>query len=161
MCIACAEDDCAYGTRKEGVWRTEEWKSGGRIGEITWATKGCAMITYRPAREEHDEFLALMHRQTDTDYEGVLEVLEMSWEEFAGSRILRSGKIYRIGCRPDQHQSENPLRTHGIPGGQDSGGSGFLRYAETAGAWKFLILTASANFYALKNETSPDTGLVS
>jgi ribosomal protein S18 acetylase RimI-like enzyme len=54
------------------------------------------MITYRLASEEqYDEFLALMRRQTDTDYERVLEVLGMSWEEFAGSfRTL--GQVYGI-----------------------------------------------------------------
>ena len=54
------------------------------------------MITYKPARDEqYDEFLKLMRRTTDTDYEGVLELMEISWKEFAGSfRTL--GKVYGI-----------------------------------------------------------------
>lgn len=54
------------------------------------------MITYKPAREEqYGEFLELMRRTTDTDYESVLEVLGMSWREFAHSfRTL--GQVYGI-----------------------------------------------------------------
>jgi ribosomal protein S18 acetylase RimI-like enzyme len=54
------------------------------------------MITYKPAREEqYGEFLELMRQTTDTDYESVLELLGMSWEEFAHSfRTL--GQVYGI-----------------------------------------------------------------
>jgi ribosomal protein S18 acetylase RimI-like enzyme len=58
------------------------------------------MITYKPARDEqYDEFLKLMRQATDTDYEGVLELMGMNWEEFAGSfRTL--GQVYGI-CDED------------------------------------------------------------
>lgn len=57
---------------------------------------GCSMITYKPAQEEqYNEFLGLMRHQTDTDYEGVLEVLGMSWEEFTG-RFRTLGQVYGI-----------------------------------------------------------------
>jgi ribosomal protein S18 acetylase RimI-like enzyme len=114
MCIAWAKAGCAMVPEKKGFERMEGWKIGELVGRssrsklfdreiegVEWRKanrliKGRAMITYKPARDEqYDEFLKLMRRTTDTDYEGVLELMGISWKEFAGSfRTL--GKVYGI-----------------------------------------------------------------
>lgn len=54
------------------------------------------MLAYRPVqRGQYDLFLELMRQQTDTDYEHVLQLMELTWQEYA--QLFRErGQVYGI-----------------------------------------------------------------